>query len=101
MSTDTISFVVTLVALAGVVVGVFISLLPTELTRKLDEYQNIGNIWSIVKYDLLKIRKVCLHESKNIDERVKAGLVVNTDFGDAILQPVKVGRIAKKWYTRA
>lgn len=66
MPTDTITFVVALVALAGVAVGVFISLLPAELTRKLDEYQTIAKIWSVVEYDLLNIRKFCLQQRNGI-----------------------------------
>ncbi len=94
MSADTLTFVSSLLALVGVAVGVLIALLPTELTRKRDDYQNIAKIWSIVRYDLLKIRKFCLDESKNIEERLKAGLMEKADRPEeAQLQPVNVGRI--------
>jgi hypothetical protein len=79
MSADTLTFIGFLLALVGVAIGVLISLLPTELTRKRDDYQNIANIWSIAQYDLLKIRKFCLDESKNIEERLKAGLMEKAD----------------------
>jgi hypothetical protein len=88
MSADALTFIGFLLALVGVAIGVLISLLPTELTRKRDDYQNIANIWSIVQYDLLRIREFCHNESETIEERLKVGLIE-----EAMLQPVKVGRI--------
>ncbi len=94
MSADTLTFISSLMALVGVAVGVLIALLPIELARKRDDYQNIAKIWSMVRYDLLKIRKFCLDESKNIEERLKAGLMGKADRPEeAQLQPVNVGRI--------
>lgn len=94
MSADTLTFIGSLLALVGVAVGVLISQLPTELARKRDDYQNIAKIWRIVRYDLLRIRKFCLNESKNIEERLKVGLMEKADRPEeAMLQPVKVGRI--------
>src|SRR6266704_2312318 len=95
MSADALTFIGFLLALVGVAIGVLISLLPTELTRKRDDYQNIANIWSIVQYDLLRIREFCLNESETIEERIKVGLMEKADHPEeaAMLQPVKVGRI--------
>src|SRR5205807_1253399 len=94
MSADTLTFIGFLLALVGVAIGVLISLLPAELTRKRDDYQNIANIWSVVQYDLLRIREFCLNESKTIEERLKAGLMEKADRPEeAMHQPVKVGRI--------
>jgi hypothetical protein len=94
MSADALTFIGFLLALVGVAIGVLISLLPTELTRKRDDYQNIANIWSIVQYDLLRIREFCLNESETIEERLKVGLMEKADHPEeAMLQPVKVGRI--------
>lgn len=94
MSADTLTFIGSLLALVGVAVGVLIALIPTELARKRDEYQNIAKIWSVVQHDLIGIREFCLNESNTIEARLKAGLMEKADRPEeAMLQPVKVGRI--------
>ena len=76
-----------------------IAQLPAELTSKRDEYQNVAKIWSVVRDDLLRIRKFCLSENKTIENRLNAGLI---DSAFQEIQPIKVGRIVTAgWQTVA
>src|SRR6266571_546620 len=95
MSADTLALVGSLVSLAGVAVGVLITIHPNELTRKRDYYQSIAKIWSIIQYDLLGIKTFCLHESKSIEEWLESDLVKKADSSKRgqFFEPTNIGHI--------